>query len=441
VRAETLNVLCDPNSLVTPFWPIFEPLNSQNPPYIQRQGEDLEQQLRDTLATPNIVVSLSGPSKSGKTVLVEGVVKDERLIVIFGSDIRKEDDLWQLVLDDIDSPETVADQSSTAKTDQEGTAVSLGINIPVLPINIGGQRTQGSTSTDVNVRTETRRRGGLTHVADVIGHSDYVVFIDDFHYIPQSLQTSIARQIKAASERGIRIAVALVPHRSDDVVRNNPELRGRVMHIDTVYWPASDLKKIALVGFPRLGITCTDSQALDFAHEACGSPQLMQQICLQACFEADVRSSQAVSRLLPSDDSFKRKVMERSALTTDYSSLVRAMHKGPKSRGVVRDVYDFIDGSRGDAYRGVLLGLAKSPPLLEIPYAELISRVDSVCKDYNILVQSITHACRQIAVIAREREKIQHVVEWDNNTLTILDPYFLFYLRNSNRLSQLAESA
>ena len=56
----------------------------------------------------------------------------------------------------------------------------------------------------------------------------YVVFIDDFHYIERGVREEIGRQIKAAAEKGIRICTASVPHRSDDVVRSNPELRGRV---------------------------------------------------------------------------------------------------------------------------------------------------------------------------------------------------------------------
>ena len=60
------------------------------------------------------------------------------------------------------------------------------------------------------------------------------------------VQTEIGKQIKAAAETGVRICTASVPHRKDDVVRSNPELRGRVTGIDSDYWNENELAQIAL---------------------------------------------------------------------------------------------------------------------------------------------------------------------------------------------------
>ena len=76
----------------------------------------------------------------------------------------------------------------------------------------------------------------LRQVVKEIGGSSFVVFVDDFHYIPKDVQKEIGQQIKEAAEGGVRICTASAPHRSDDVVRSNTELRGRVTAIDTDYW-------------------------------------------------------------------------------------------------------------------------------------------------------------------------------------------------------------
>ncbi len=68
----------------------------------------------------------------------------------------------------------------------------------------------------------------MAQVAREVGNSAYVLFLDDFHYMPRDLQADVAKQLKAAAELGIKTCVANVPHRADDVVRANPELRGRV---------------------------------------------------------------------------------------------------------------------------------------------------------------------------------------------------------------------
>jgi hypothetical protein len=117
------------------------------------------------------------------------------------------------------------------------------------------------------------------------------------------------------------------------------------------------------------------------------------------------------------------------------------MHMGPRTHGTERASFRFRDDSRGDMYRAILLAIAQQPPRLDIPYADLMSRVQSVCVGAAPTSQSVIHACRQIAAIARERHSDQRIIEWDNSTLSIVDPYLLFYLRGSRKLSQLASSS
>ena len=47
----------------------------------------------------------------------------------------------------------------------------------------------------------------------------------------EDAQIDIAKSIKAISERGVRVCIASVPHKSDDMVRANDELTGRIVSI------------------------------------------------------------------------------------------------------------------------------------------------------------------------------------------------------------------
>ena len=140
-------------------------------------------------------------------------------------------------------------------------------------------------SADTGTKTvgATRGRRGLTQVQNEIGGSTFCVLVDDFHYIQPNLQIDIGRQIKTASERGIRIIAASVPHRSDDVVRGNSELRGRTLNIDTEFWTDGELEDIARMGFTALNVKIQEPMIKRLAQDACRSPQLMQRICLNVC--------------------------------------------------------------------------------------------------------------------------------------------------------------
>jgi hypothetical protein len=426
---------------VSPFaTDVFTPNDFPTYTYVERDGQDFEEVLGEALRTPRQIASVSGPSKSGKSVLVKRVVHRDHLITVSGAEIGSANDFWSAVLDNIDRPESVTESSTSGDSNETGSRVTVGAGVPnILNVSVG--QTGQTTSSVSTARLATYRRGGLQEVADVIADSDYVVFIDDFHYIPAGIQSEIARQIKAGAERGIRIIVAVVPHRSDDVVRTNAELRGRVRHVDMNFWTEHELAQIALRGFGELNVAIDTEIAMDLAMEACGSPQLMQTICLQACVAAGFDETLDEKQSLPYDETFKKTVLRQSASTVDYSSLVEAFHRGAIPRGTVRNTYSFVDGSSGDVYRAVLLAIAKSPPLLGFTYAELLGRVQSICAGEAPPGSSIKSACQQIQSIAFNRHSDQRIVEWDRDTLHIVDPYLLFYLRASRKLATLGEAA
>src|SRR5215210_7082475 len=97
---------------------VFTPNAFPEHTYVVRDGERLERELRQALQTPKVVVSISGPSKSGKTVLIEKVVGLDNLILVSGIEIESGDDLWVNTLAWMDVPLTTAVQSTSATTNQ-----------------------------------------------------------------------------------------------------------------------------------------------------------------------------------------------------------------------------------------------------------------------------------------------------------------------------------
>src|SRR3569832_2390924 len=69
-----------------------------------------------------------------------------------------------------------------------------------------------------------------------LGGTDFVVFIDDFHYVPREVQGEVARQIKEAIRNNVKVICASVPYHANDVNKGNTNLRGRVFSIDFDYW-------------------------------------------------------------------------------------------------------------------------------------------------------------------------------------------------------------
>jgi hypothetical protein len=416
---------------------VFTPTDVPTLTYVERASRNFEADLRDALNIPKMIVSISGPSKSGKTVLVTKVVAPENLIHIYGASIKTSEDLWSNVLTWMGGP--------IEKTETAG--LNIGGEISATVGGKGGIPLIAEAKTDVKgsvsangSRSTTKKYStiGLDAIVREIGESTYVVFIDDFHYIERDVREEIGRQIKAAAEKGIRICTASVPHRSDDVVRSNPELRGRVTAIDMSYWTPQELEQIAFRGFRELNVDLAPAVIQTLANEAFGSPQLMQAICLNFCFEKGVTETQNVHERIEIESGILQQIFERTSITTDYSTMLNVLHAGPKQRGIERKQFNFTDGTRGDVYRCVLLAAKADPPSLSFPYEDIMRRVRQVCADESPVGSSVVESLSQMSKLAKTVQTAP-VIEWDEDVLDIVEPYFLFFLRCSPHLARLAK--
>lgn len=413
---------------------IFTPADVPTLTYVSRGNKTYETDLRQALQIPKMIVSISGPSKSGKTTLVQKVISQDNLIQVYGASIRKAEDLWTNVLAWMGGPIEISETTGTKST---GTFTATGGGKLGIPLVAEGSATaQASGGFDrSSTTTEKRAVSLIDQVVKDIAASDFIVFVDDFHYIEKTVREEIGKQIKEAAERGVKICTASVPHRADDVVRSNTELRGRVTAIDMLYWDISELQQIAYKGFRELNVDLSPKVLADFAAEAFGSPQLMQAICLNFCFQFNLDQQLPEQRRMEISDIQIAKILERTSTTTDFSTMLAVLHAGPKQRGTERKQYKFTDKSTGDVYRCLLLALKADPPQLSFRYDELLKRSAAVCDDESPVGSSVAESLLQMSRLAKSVQSAP-VIEWDEDVLDIVEPYFLFFLRCSPFLNR-----
>lgn len=136
-------------------------------------------------------------------------------------------------------------------------------------------------------------------------------------------------------------------------------------------------------------------------------------------------------------------IFEQTATVTDFRSLVDVLDNGPKRRGTERNVYQLKNGEEGDVYRCLLHAIASDPPKLSFDYDEITQRVTATCSKESPDGSSIIRSCYQMSKLAQEKFPSERVIDWDEakQFLEIPDPYLLFYLRWSDRLTPEANSA
>src|ERR1700680_1350654 len=85
---------------------VFTPGSLPEHTYNSREDLRLEWRLLEALETKGIICSVSGPSKSGKTVLCESVVGKRKMLLVTGGGVSNENSFWQKVRQKIGIPES-----------------------------------------------------------------------------------------------------------------------------------------------------------------------------------------------------------------------------------------------------------------------------------------------------------------------------------------------
>lgn len=404
---------------------VFTPTALPEVTFIEDHLIEKRKTLLQALEMGGAVITLSGPSKSGKTVFVEKALGKDNLIQVTGAGIAHADALWKRVFGIIGTPIPTSMTSGTGAQQSLGGKVEGGIPL------FG----KGEVSTEANRSQSAEQTSDvspdyLNLIIKELANTGLVVFIDDFHYIPEAVQSEIATLIKEAVRNGVRFICAAVPYHSDDVIIANADLRGRMVKLDFDYWVPEELSKIAKKGFEALNVSVAQPIVDAFAAEAAGSPQLMQALCLNLCFDKDIVET-GVGRIgIPAELSLIEKICRMTSLMNDYSSVIAVMKEGPKTRGEKRKNYVLHDRSVKDVYPLVLQAVAQNPPELTIRYQNLIGRIQSLCASDVPSGSSVTGACAQMTDIGNAAANA-YILEWDgeSDVLDLRDPYLLFALR------------
>lgn len=381
---------------------VFKPGAYPEYTYVSRNYEksdiSYELRLKQALRTSGCLTSLVGPSKMGKTILCENVIGFENIIEVSGADFHEEVDFWAVVAAKVGLP-----YAGEITTEKECL-------------------TESTKASD-----KEKQKYVLTKdkVIDYYKKNNKVLVIDDFHYASKETQVQIAYQLKDAIRREMKIIVVSLPHRSDDTIRRNADLSGRLSLINIDTWKKNDLKEIALKGFKQLNMGISDNIAEQLAVECLTSPQLMQYICLSICTLLESKEQTNVTQ----------DIIETACRFTtanfNYVDIVNLMTKGPNTRGKNRNSYTTISNKKLDMYGLIIEALAKNPPLMEIDLEEMHKRIIDLLPEDSEKPnkRAVKDHLSKLQTILTAKEEIFRSFEWKDGMLYILDPLFLFYLR------------
>ena len=409
---------------------VFVPGGFPNHTYNPRIDLKLEDRLREVKDNLCKLATVTGQTKSGKTVLTRRVLPREECVWVDGGTVSAEEDFWQVVLEQLNLFNVTEDLSST---ETRGTVSGKASGAANFVIAKGTGEVGGALS---RTRSEgrTRSRNVSARVAALRGLKELALplVIDDFHYLSRDLQGSIVRALKQPIFDGLPVAIIAIPHRRYDALKVEKEMTGRISPVDVPAWTEAELEFIPTTGFKLLDLNPPEGFSRRLAAESIGSPHLMQDFCRAICRLSNLDSRDHSKQARLGDIDLSKAY--RDVADTIGRPIFEKLARGPRQR-TDRIERQLKDGRQVDIYELVLYALAHiRPALVSLEYEDLRTAIREVSATQIPQLHEVSRVLKHMASIAASDQSSTPVIDFDEDEkqLHVTDPFFAFYLRWGN---------
>lgn len=405
---------------------VFVPGGFPRHTYNPRAARRLEERLAEVADNLCKLSTVTGHTKSGKTVLVRNSYPPEETIWVDGGTIGEEEDFWSIIIEQLELFQDTDAGTTSARTSELGAEGTAEANFVLAK----GSGTVSGKVADTNGSTKSGSRRISSRVAALSGlrQARLPLVVDDFHYIPRDLQGSLVRALKSPIFDGLAVILIAIPHRRYDALKVEKEMTGRLHPVEIPLWESEELAYIANTGFPLLDCLISENAVLSFASEAMGSPHLMQDFCRTLCRRSGVTTEKDGGRLEPSQEQLAE--VYKEVAETIGRPIFEKLARGPRQR-TDRVARKLKDGSEVDIYGLVLHALAHiRPALVTLEYEELRAAIREISLDVPQL-HEVARVLKHMANIAASDESSTPVIDFEEEEkiLHITDPFFAFFLR------------
>lgn len=395
--------------------------------YVARPERGLEDEVQQYLRVGRKVLAVSGPSKSGKSTLINRVLRDTTAtpyIRLTGASLTSMEAFWEIVAYRASLPSAVT--TTTEETDGFEGQVATKVGGGFIPGEIAarfGAKVDSRTST---ARTSTTALG--ESVKDALLSLKICLVIDDFHYAPAGVRVTIARELKELAFSGARVILIAIPERVMDVLQEEGELNGRLEKLRVREWDDIELLRIATQGFEALNVYDAESGALasQLVAQSYGSPLLMQELCEKVCRYNEITETSL--ELTPVEAPYWDDFFSEVAANIQ-PGVVEHLKRGPVSRRP-REERSMTGGGAVDLYSAVLLVLHRKRGKRQMTPAELSTAMNEFM-DVRPQLQLVRRTCENMSKIAlAQRGDGDAALDYSSNPerLTVVDPYLAFYI-------------
>lgn len=403
---------------------VFTPGGQPSVTYVSREHLQLEKKVREAIARGFSINVVTGPTKSGKTVLCRHVLNElGASCIIEGGQIRSEEEFWAQIASYLNIGDQLTRKETATFSGELGGSVTAGVP-NTASINLGAKGSKARvTERSINYTVALQPA-----IFAEMSRQDMSLLVDDFHYIPSHVQKSIIQSLKGAVYDGLSVILLAVPHRAFDPMTVEDEVQGRFKHIEIPPWDMSDLLQIPLKGFDALNVKSSDALNNEICSNGFGNPLLVQEICSELCIKNEIFETK--EQIFNIDGNYLPEAFADTARSKGFPKYNK-LKTGPDAKKK-RQLRQFKDGTELDKYAAILRAISAIGPKSRTTYDEIRGQLQSLLVQNSMPAKhEITSALVNMTKIARDKIEGEPPIEWigSDDVLVITDPFLLFYMK------------
>lgn len=395
--------------------------------YVLRPAID-ERFLNDITRDKHIIIH--GGSKQGKTCLRKYHLKEDDHIVVQCTRETTKPTLYEMILKRAGIPCEVSESVTQAGTRKLHAKVTVEAKVPFVgkAAGEGGGETSKSSSSTRETREfdiDPNDPNEVTRVLAAAKWSKFVV-IEDFHYLDEDVQRSIAVDLKVFHEISSLVFIVIgVWMEANRLTLYNGDLIGRVTTLNADQWDTDELRRVVDAGEPLLHISFPEDVKAAVVNGCQANVGLLQEVCFRLCEKYSVWQTGDELRVV--------------GQACDVHEVLRALSDEQASR-YRNFLYRFGQGlgeTQHEMYRWLLWAVINASPgelKSGLRANVLLARIKREHPSGDSLQQNnVAQALERVQKV-HFRHKLQPVVlDYSNDELLVVDPYFIVFLQSHTK--------
>ncbi|MCM1284352.1 MAG: hypothetical protein NC180_10625 [Muribaculaceae bacterium] len=279
---------------------VFTPTSSANISYISRIS--VEKKLKKALDIPGKQIVIYGHSGSGKTTILNHIVKEQHLKTIT-SRCTNNSTIDTIILDAFDALNPYYTESTNV-SHKESLSSSIASEYLGIKSSISGtlENSVGEVQKRVLPPQLTIQR-----LCDFIGSAKALWIIEDFHKIPENEKSKISQMMKLFMDKAVdypnsKIIVLGAANNGYEVVQHDTELNNRVSEIEVPLLTTSEIVKIVEKGATALNISISNETATKIAKYANCLATIAHQLAYNLCYNNNIKKTQRKLVIIPNSE-------------------------------------------------------------------------------------------------------------------------------------------